>query len=125
MLAKLQDTKTPFKKISIFLDNWVQKNFKTQGQMVGGWEPFKIGGRWIKGKGLDTGAKLLQDTGRLRASFLPFASKNDAGIGSDLPYSKIHQEGKGVPKRRVLPQKGEVFDDAKKILENHVIKSIK
>ena len=62
--------------------SWVQKNFKGEGKAVGGWAPFKAGGRWRKGFGLDTSAKLLQDTGALRASFLPFASKTDAGIGS-------------------------------------------
>jgi len=135
----LKETKTTFTKISIFLDRWVQKNFKSEGDSVGGWQPFKIGGRRksrrhdkrfnvkkrrVKGSGIDTSAKLLQDTGRLRASFLPFASKKIAGVGSDLPYSKTHNKGINVPQRRVLPVDKEVEEGAEKIMNAHVKKSI-
>ncbi len=115
-------------KISILLDRWVQKNFRTEGGNVGGWKPFKAGGRWIR-KGnatvLDTTAKLLQDTGRLRASFKPFATANMAGIGSALEYSETHNEGIGVPVRRMLPEKVEVDKEVTRLLENHVTKGVK
>ena len=100
---KLSAFKHVHKKAAIFLDQWVQQNFKSEGGKVGGWLPFAAGGRWRKGKGLDTSAKLLQDTGRLRLSYLPFATTREAGIGSKLPYSKSHEQGLGVPVRRVLP----------------------
>lgn len=129
-LTKLQNMATPFKKISIMLDRWVQQNFRTEGGLVGGWLGLIGGGRWKKGIGIDTSAKILQDSGRLRASFLPFADKKDAGIGSDLPYAKPHEEGSAnagssYVKRRMLPERGDVIDKAKKLLEDHVEVSIK
>ena len=103
----------PHKKISIMLDSWVQRNFKTEGGNVGGWASIKRDGR------------ILQDTGRLRASFLPFFNKKDAGIGSDLPYSKAHEEGIGVEQRRILPETPEVKRDITKVYDEHIRKSAK
>lgn len=116
---ELQDTSIPYKKVTTYLDSWVQKNFKQSGALVGGWIPFKYGGRITK-KGINTSAKLLMDTGRLRASFLPFVTKSTAGIGSDLPYSKAHNEGEGAPKRRILPVDAEVKKQITDILEGRV-----
>ncbi len=174
----LKDASIPMRQASIYLDRWVQQNFKTEGGKVGGWPPFKYGGRvktktktqldkeaaekgfaaaqkrktaegkksaynraaqkvyegysilgnWQTGKNgawsfskIDRSAKLLQDTGLLRISFLPFATMTNAGIGSDLPYSKYHQDGgKHLPQRRMLPEKEEVMADLTEILDNWV-----
>lgn len=125
-MKKLSKLNHPNKKISIFLDRWVQKNFRSEGGAVGGWLPLKAGGRWIKGKGLDATARILQDTGRLRVSFLPFADMKNAGIGSDLPYSKKHEKGEdGLPVRRMLPKSREVMKDARKIYDKHIKESIR
>lgn len=94
------------KKVSILLDAWVQQNFRTEGARAGGWQAFKFPefGRYITGQGWDPSAKLLQDTGRLKLSFIPFANKTDIGIGSELPYAKYHEEGTSrLPQRRMLP----------------------
>ena len=128
-IDELKNLKTVYTKVSIFLDSWVQKNFKTEGDKVGGWRKLALGGRYVgtgKNKRFDSSAKLLQDTGRLRASFLPFASNKNAGIGSDLPYSKQHDEGlKGLPKRRILPKDREVWPTAEKIIDKHIMDSLK
>lgn len=117
---------TPMKKVSIFLDRWVQENFQTEGGKVGGWAPLEAGGRWIEGTGLDTSAMILQDIGRGRASFTPFATAKDAGIGSDLPYMRSHNEGEdGQKERRILPEMDDVEDDVKEMLTDHVITSFK
>jgi len=110
------------KAAAVLLDRWVQKNFKGQGKTLGAdaWPDFKIGGRRIKGGGIDSSAKLLQDTGRLRISHLPFSSAKDAGIGSDLPYSKAHHLGMGnLPARRTLPIASEVSKDILNELQRH------
>ena len=117
---ELANLETPNRQAAAFLDRWVQRNFKTEGQLVGGWKPFARGGR----RG-DTTAKLLQDTGRLRLSFLPFADRRTAGVGSRLPYSVVHQRGlRGVPQRRVLPEAREVREDLRKIYGHHVRVSV-
>lgn len=126
-IKDIKDLKTVYSKVSIFLDRWVQLNFRSEGGKVGGWAKLKSGGRYV-GKGrnrrFDSSAKVLQDTGRLRASFLPFASKKNAGVGSELPYSKTHEKGKGVTKRKILPENKDVWPKAKKIINAHVKKSL-
>lgn len=119
-LKKIADMKEPMSKVATLLDRWVQTNFKTEGGNVGGWAPFAIGGRRKKGGRIDTTAKLLQDTGRTRASFLPFSSKNNAGIGSDLPHTKAHNEGHGnLPERRILPRIADVLKEVRRLLESY------
>lgn len=115
------------KRAAILLDRWVQKNFQTEG---GGWEPFAVykpqgrRGRWISRSGgrpgyLDTSAKLLRDTGALRLSFRPFATRKDAGIGSELDYAEFHEKGIGVPMRRMLPVNADVQGALKDLFERH------
>lgn len=112
----------PNKRVAVFLDRWVQDNFRTEGGKVGGWKPLKLGGRVMYrqtaggGKvrsGFDSTAKILRDTATLQHSFIPFSNKRTAGIGSDLDYSKSHDEGIGVPKRRILPLHREVDKNIK------------
>lgn len=119
--------KKVYRKASILLDQWVQRNFKNEGSKLSGgdaWPPFKIGGR-RRGSQLDTSAKLLQDTGALRASHLPFHSGRNAGIGSELPYSKFHDEGIGVPMRRTLPKEQEIRPALMQLFDSHVRRSLK
>lgn len=124
--SSLQHTESAHSRIAVFLDRWVQQNFRSEGRSVGGWDPFAAGGRRLRSGELDTSAKLLQDTGRLRASFVPFSSKRNAGIGSDLPYSKPHEEGLGnLPVRRMLPKIDEVRDDVEEIYDNFVRTSLR
>jgi len=106
VIRKVKNPRVANKRVSVWLLRWVNENFKSQGGKVGGWKPFKLGGRKIPGGGIDRSAKLLQDTGRLRASFSPFHSRNTAGVGSDLNYSLTHELGlphKNLPSRRMLP----------------------
>lgn len=117
---KLKQMQRPHKKIAVFLDQWVQRNFKTEGGNVGGWPPLKAGGRSKKGR-FDAKAKILQDTGALRLSHIPFANRRTAGIGSDLKYSKTHDKGlKGIPQRRTLPKWPDVKDGVEAIFDGHV-----
>ena len=115
----LNETRGVYKQGVTFLDRWVQQNFKTEGDKVGGWKPLAAGGRWIAGKGLDTSASILQDKGILRASFVPFINTRNAGIGSDLNYAKKHDQGIGVTQRRILPLAKEVRASLKKIFNDY------
>jgi len=115
-----------YSNISVWLDRWNKQNFKTQGGKVGGWKPFKLGGRPTKGGGIDKSAKLLQDTGHLRASFLPIATSRAGGISSDLYYAEAHQEGMGpLPQRRMVPEPEEVIDDIMQIADKHADKHLR
>ena len=116
----LKNQRGPYKKASLLLDQWVQQNFKTEGGKVGGWKSFdRMNRRWLA----DPSAKLLQDTGRLRSTFRPFASTRNAGIGSFLKYSKPHDQGtRHIPQRRILPEK---YREVKPIVETVWNKHIK
>ena len=133
----LKDDGALMRQVAVFLDQWVQRNFKESGGKVGGWGPFKYGGRLsLKKKGnaqsvdghryVNTSARLLMDTGALRLSFLPFAKRGTAGIGSDLPYSKPHNEGTDkLTQRRILPEDHEVRMDIKMLMNNFVSVKLK
>jgi phage gpG-like protein len=120
---KIKDQKTPYKRASVLLDQWVQRNFKTEGDFTGGWTSFSnMNRRWMS----DPSAKLLQDTGRLRSSFKPFASIRDAGIGSDLKYSEPHNEGLGhLPERRMLPNEKDAWPIVQKVWGLHIKEAFK
>jgi phage gpG-like protein len=125
-VAALGNFKPAYQRIGVFLDQWVQQNFRQEGGVLsdGPWPPFARGGRVVmsaQGTYLDTSAKLLQDTGRLRASFDPFVTKRNVGIGSDLPYARAHHEGIGdLPERRLLPEQHEVRRPVADIFNGHV-----
>ena len=126
--SKLSNVEVAHKKISVLLDKWVQDNFKTEGGKVGGWAPLKAGGRWVGKKNkrrLDTSAKILRKTTELQKSFIPFSNKKNAGIGSELPYSKPHDEGIGIVQRRILPLASEVKADIVNEFEKHIKESAK
>lgn len=119
--SKAQNTGPLMAKISVYLDQWNKVNFSTEGGKVGGWEKLALGGRRVKGGGVDTSAQILRDTGTLQLSFLPWSTKDEAGIGSKLPYSLYHNEGKGhLPQRRMVPLEQEVIEDIKKIATAHI-----
>lgn len=149
MSKKVANLESAHKKIATYFAKWVGINFKTQGAIIGGWAPFKYGGRLVSktkktAKGgrvrnksasaqsvlnrrhIDPSAKLLQDHGDLRKSFLPFWSNKNAGIGSKLKYSKTHEKGIGnTPKRRILPKLGEVSADVRRVYNEHIEKAKK
>jgi len=132
----MQSDDTPMRQVATFLDQWVQRNFKTQGGLAGGWSPFKYGGRvTVKRKAdaksiegrhwVDASAKLEMHTGVLRASFLPFCGAGRAGIGSDLPYSKYQNDGTRVlPVRKLLMEQADVEVDITEILDAWVMATV-
>ncbi len=105
LIRKVKNPTPANREVSVWLHRWVNNNFKSQGGNVGGWLPFKHGGR-VTSSGIDASAKLLQLTGRLRLSFNHFYGRAVAGIGSNLSYGITHELGlphKNIPARRMLP----------------------
>lgn len=147
--SRLRKPGSAYRAAATFLDQWVQKNFRSEGAAVGGWAPLKPatklarvrknlrGGRVRRGQRnilANTGSipisagrmQTLQDTGRLRASMHPFATNKNAGIGSTLPYSKAHEEGLGpLPVRRILPKQPEVAPDLREIFRMYMAKAFR
>lgn len=125
----IKNTRIANKAVALQLDRWVEDNFATEGGKVGKWAPFKLGGRRMKGGGIDTSAKLLRDTLALRGSFRGFSDNKMAGIGFHEPYGLHHEfglPGRNLPARRMLPNNKDqdVKEMARKIYELHIEKAI-
>lgn len=128
----MSDMGTLNANIATYLDRWVQKNFKTEGGKVGGWEAFAPSTLKKIAKTNRTPAKMLQDSGRLRSTFLPFADDKQAGIGTNLksasgaPFPLYHQEGRGhLPQRRMLPEHAEVKKDIDRVVQRFARQVVK
>lgn len=120
---EMQDLTIPNRQIAAYLDRWVQTNFRQEGRPVGGWTPFKRGGRVLRGGRIDRSAKLLQHTGRLRASFERLVTKRRTGIYTDLYYAEFHEFGTvHLPVRRMLPTEREVIRPVIRIYEAYLTK---
>lgn len=121
---KIHNPRAFYKRTTIYLDRWVMDNLKGEGSKVGGWTPFKIGGRFT-GKGdnrkFDSSAKLLQDTGKLRASLRHQSTMKGAKVFTRLRYAVVHDQGSGrLPKRQLIPKWQQVRNPVMKILQKYV-----
>ncbi|MCK5020755.1 MAG: hypothetical protein KAS32_27285 [Candidatus Peribacteraceae bacterium] len=102
---KVSDFKVPLWKASKLILNDVERNFATEGGLVGGWAPLAastVAGRLREGYG---GAHpILQRTGALRKSFYAYADSKKAIITSKSPYFGFHQSRAARTKlpRRVM-----------------------
>lgn len=98
---------TANKKASVRLYQFVLRNFQDEGALVGGWVP--LAPSTIAYKQEHGYSRMLQNTGNLRASFLPYADDKIARVGSPLAYSAAHDQGTArIPQRRLLPNEEDV-----------------
>jgi len=128
-LAKqVAQPKLMFKQIVVEVDAWVLRNIQREGKLIqaGGWRPFKpftykgklyTRGRIIKGRStgkaypkwkwkVDSRARLLQDTGRLRQSIRHSYSRWSGKVFTRLPYAIDHHTGTSkLPARPIIPPK--------------------
>lgn len=77
----------------------------------------------MRGGFIDASAVLLVDTGKMRASFIPFSDGEQAGIGSALDRALYHDQGTAtLPARRLLPEEGDrkVEDAILRIYDAHI-----
>ncbi len=73
--------------------NWVDQNFKQQGALTGTpWAALKPSTIAAKGS-----SSILQDTGRLKQSFVMRFDETQAAIGSPVFYGAYHEEGRTGP----------------------------
>lgn len=101
---KLKSFRWPLWKASRFILADVERNFETEGGLVGGWEPLApatVAGRIREGYGGEH--PILQKTGGLRRSFYADVSKTRAFISAKSPYFGFHQSKK--PRKTKLPRR--------------------
>lgn len=95
---------------------WVADNFQSEGRAGGGpgWAPLAPSTIARRRKGPRAGARdrILQDTGRLKQSFIPGRPENvfrqfggkGVDVGTTLHYAPIHELGAGrIPQRKMMP----------------------
>jgi len=96
------------------MSSWVARNFDAEGAL--GQTPWAaLAPSTAKAKLKKYGAlHILEGSGFLRASFSRFGYDNDsATVGSDVLYSKYHEEGgEHLPRRPMLPPPDVALRDA-------------
>jgi len=137
----------PYHMAVIYLDGWIQRNFKQEGKLAmggGGWKPLALstqtaiartarGGKGKKQVKLTHRPKILQDTGALRMKWRHDYNNRRAIIenyatakGSTYYYGVAHDEGRGhMPERRILPKEKQVAKKIKQIFGHWVRTSLK
>ena len=102
--TKVINFRKPLKASSKFILEDVERNFATEGSLVGGWESLKestVKGRMRLGYG---GAHpILQRTGKLRRSFYSRVNATRALVSSESPYFPYHQSR--LPRKTNLPRR--------------------
>ncbi|MDE9466878.1 phage virion morphogenesis protein [Xenorhabdus bovienii] len=91
----LVDRTPMMRQIAGIMADAVEENFKQQGRPAWlGWSPAYAKKR--------AGGKILQDTGRLASSIQQFSDNDEALVGTNVKYARIHQEGGTInrPARR-------------------------
>jgi phage gpG-like protein len=112
------------REASIALYGWTIRNFDRQGGLHSGWAPLHP--RTVKEKARIGKEQMLVRTGALRSSFTSFYSKDNAGVGSELTYSKFHEEGTGnMPARPMLPPRAVVLDIGLRVYGQYIARKVK
>jgi phage gpG-like protein len=102
---RLGNFKLPLQKSAKFILADVERNFESEGGLVGGWQPLApstVRGRIREGYGAHP---ILQKTGSLRKSFFSTVSNTRMEVTSRSPYYAFHQSRKPrkkLPRRAML-----------------------
>ena len=137
--AKLARTRRNLERLAGELTNPVQAN-KAAATAIYGWtmrnydaEGVHQKPRWpalaertVKRKARKGKEKMLVMSGHMRASILPFWSKDNAGVGSEVEYAAHHEEGrKHLPQRKILPTERVVAETGLKVYGYYVSEAVK
>lgn len=104
MARKIKNRRPLFKRIGIKLLNKINEGFEQEENDGKKWTPLAestIAQRRKEGKG----AMILQDTGRLKGSYTSQVTGDTLRVGTNVEYAPIHEFGKDVPKRPMLPSR--------------------
>lgn len=83
---------------------WIDNNFRDQGAAYGGWQRVSEQTLARRRSGSGSGSPLiLVDTGLLKSNWQTFSNSRGGKVVSGTDYGKKHDEGKGVPQRKILP----------------------
>lgn len=107
------------REASIALYGFTLRNFDRQGALQGGWKP--LAPSTVRQKQRIGKEVPLVRTGHLRAGFTSFYSRDNAGVGNEVSYSRFHHEGTGrMPQRELLPTRENVLQIGLKVYGQYV-----
>lgn len=121
----MADTTPANRQASIAMYGWLIRNYDKEGAAIGGWHP--LAPYTIREKKRIGKEKMLVRTGALRQSFVPFHTAENAGVGSEISYSKAHEEGvpdRNLPARPMLPPRDVVLDIGVKVYGQYVARQV-
>ena len=126
---KLKRQRNVNKKAIVYLDKWIQDNFKSQGRKAeggSGWKelaPVTIEARQARARA-GTGAapmrapQILINNATLKGRWKHLYTHTQAAIQSGVHYGVYHDSDdprKKLPQRKILPRKKQVWPDLKTI----------
>lgn len=132
----LTDLRPAFRRFDRTVGKYFRRRFETGGRFGGPtWKSLADETKKRRRKPLTEGGtpniggvdRPLWDSGNLKASFQEVGGESVRNIrrasyerGSRVPYASIHQEGKGVPKREIVPEDLESFPTTRSFLVNRL-----
>lgn len=118
--ADAMDDHTPAnREASIAMLGFTYRNFDRQGALQGGWKP--LAESTVRQKQRIGKEQPLVRTGHMRSGFTSFYSRDNAGVGNEVSYSRHHHEGNGrLPQRELLPNRENVLKIGLKVYGQYV-----
>ena len=105
-----------FKAIVTEFDKWIMKNFQQEGRLANRGQRWKkLAPATVAWKKKHKKKRILQNTGDMKKKWQHITSTKTAIIKSRQNYSIYHEEGIGVPKRRLLPDEKQTLAEVKKV----------
>ena len=116
-----KDRTVPNRQLGIQLYGWTQRNFQQSGGLqTPAWPALAASTLKQKAKQGYSSQPLIR-TGHLRQSYRPFSDNDQAGVGSEVPYSQYHETGtKNMPQRATLPPVNVALDLALQVYDRWV-----
>lgn len=90
LIKKLEHREPLMRELAAAMGDAVEENFKNQGRPE--WMGWKSNAYWAKRRG----GKILQRSGRLASSISQQSSNDEALVGTNVVYARIHQEGGSI-----------------------------
>ena len=118
LVAESKNRTVPNRQLATQLYGWTLRNFQQAGGLqTPSWLPLKPSTLKDKKRKGYSSTPLIR-TGHLRQSFRQFYDNAQAGVGSEVPYSKYHETGtQRLPQRAMLPNQTVALGYAVQIYE--------
>lgn len=87
LISRLEHREPLMREMAAAMGDAVEENFASEGRPA--WARWKSNAYWAKRRG----GKILQKSGRLAGSITQLSDNDEATVGTNVAYARIHQEG--------------------------------